>query len=111
MASFLLINETTGCIRPVTKPEILGMIDSRFNPGGYTDVEHCMAMIEFPRQGGGYIGFPFMDRHSNRYTIQNAGLLDLEPQLRRKLRPADHRCTGLCLIPEAQREIIQVLRS
>lgn len=108
MPRFILINETTRCARYVDRDTIVRMIDARFNPtGGYTDVPRCLAMIESPERG--YMPFPFRDSKGNQYTIHVEGRLDIKGHNLR-FRPPDHTCGPLCLIPDKEREIIQIVR-
>jgi hypothetical protein len=107
MPAFILINELTHCARRVTEDEIRVMVDARTNPaGGYTDLERCMEMILHP-EGGAYMAFPVSDRHGTRYTIHIDGRLDYPHKLR--YQPADHRCGPLCLLPDKEKQIIQVV--
>jgi hypothetical protein len=103
MPRFILINETTRCARHVDRDTIVRMIDARFNPGGYTDVAQCLAMIESPERG--YMPFPFRDSRGNQYTIHVEGRLDLKGHDLR-FRPPDHTCGPMCMIPEEQRRIL-----
>src|SRR5688500_17019182 len=110
MPRFILINEQTRCARFLTHQEIRNLVDVNRNPGGYTDVDRCLAMIMNPPPGQGYMSFPLTYK-GVMHSINVEGRLDVDKSGSLKYRPADHECTARCYveaqIPKKEREIIR----
>jgi hypothetical protein len=94
MARFILVCENTRHCCHVSRDEMRDLIDVRKNPGGYTDVDRCIAMIENP-EGGAYQAFP-LQGPMGPLSIHVEGRLDYSSTLRWK--EPGHRCTPRCLL-------------
>lgn len=110
MPRFILINEQTRCARHLTQQEIVNLVDVRTNPGGYTNVERCLAMIMNPAPGQGYMSFPLTYR-GVQHSINVEGRLDVASRKPLRYRPPDHECSAKCVveaqIPAKERRIIE----
>jgi len=95
MPRFILINETTRHACFLTRDETRQLIDIRTNPGGYMDVDQCMAMIDSPADKT-YRAFPLMGRMGEPLTIHVEGRMDYRQNL--KWKQAGHRCDPRCLL-------------
>lgn len=100
MPRFILIQESThtglriGHACHVTTDEIRDLVDVRRNPGGYTDVARCMAMIQNPAEGA-FKAFPFMTAVGPA-TIHVEGRMDLKNH-GLFWKEAGHRCSARCI--------------
>jgi len=111
MPRFILINENTRCARLVSRDELAGLVDVRKNPGGYGNVEACMAMATEPGADGKYHSFPLYLQAAGPHggmmevihSISVEGVLDVSKSI--VWRPADHVCTRRCYAERAMREI------
>lgn len=104
MPRFILINETTRHTCFVSADEIRQLVDIRFNPGGYTDVDRCLSMIEdgmeTPR-GREYMPFP-VNTAAGKVTIHVEGRMDIGKHNLIWVE-AGHRCSPRCLFEPFQR--------
>lgn len=99
MPRFILINETTRHTCFVSANEIRDLIDIRTNPGGYTDLDRCLSMIEHgietPR-GREYMAFP-VDTPMGKVTIHVEGRMDIGKHNLVWVE-AGHRCGPGCFL-------------
>ena len=105
MPRFILIQESTHAGAPirhacyVTTDELRRLVDVAHNPGGYTDVDRCMAMIQNPE--GAFNAFPLTTiigpatiHVEGRMDFKNHGLVWKE---------TGHRCDIRCALPQLPR--------
>lgn len=97
MPGFILINERTKHACPVSEDEIRRLVDIRTNPGGYSDVDQCMAMIKNPQ--GGYQAFP-LQGPMGPMSIHVEGRMDFKNRL--VWKEPGHRCNVGCLMEPAR---------
>lgn len=105
MPRFILINETTRHTCYVSADEIRQLVDIRTNPGGYTDVERCLSMIEDGMQtsrGREYMAFPVDTPNMGKLTIHVEGRMDIGKHQLIWVE-AGHRCNPQCLLRPFQR--------
>jgi hypothetical protein len=97
MPRFILIDETTRHASYLTEDEIRRLIDVRHNPGGYTDVDRCMAMIQTPDDRT-YRGFPLMGLMGQALMIHVEGRMDFPAEKHLMWKEPGHRCDPRCLL-------------
>jgi hypothetical protein len=93
MPRYVLIQETTGHACYVTTEEMRALIDIRSNPGGYTDVDRCLAMIQNPEAA--YVAFP-LGGPMGKMTIHVDGRMDFMNRF--VWKEPGHRCGPRCLL-------------
>lgn len=99
MSRFILIHETTRHACYAETDEIRALVDIRQNPGGYTDVDLCMAMIASPDDKV-FRAFPLRDCYGQALTIHSEGRMDYKTARSKfslKWKAPGHRCTPKCL--------------
>jgi hypothetical protein len=102
MPRFILINETTRHACHVTTDEIRSLVDVKTNPGGYSDVDQCMAMIMHPDGGllnpnRAYQAFP-LTGPMGQMTIHVEGRMDFHADKQLRWKEPGHRCELSCLL-------------
>jgi len=93
MPRFILICESTRHACYASEDEIRRWVDIRSNPGGYTDVDQCMAMITSPE--GAFTAFP-LTGPMGQMSIHVEGRMDFANTL--IWREPGHRCDLACLV-------------
>ena len=97
MPRFILIDETTRHATYLTEDQIRKLVDVRTNPGGYTDVDRCMAMIQAPADRT-YRGFPLMGQYGQALSIHVDGRMDFPSDKGLIWKEPGHRCEPRCLL-------------